>query len=168
MGGVTKKGNSNKQKTDDYTRLTNLNSLVSFLGGNISCVESEQLNVALAFLRSNNLEPEMPPRSFEHCVSQVVRFHDPSQIHFNFAHWDARRGEVDPLWLRTTVLEKLSQLGDHPSVLLIVSGLRNALLHAGRRWTRRREKTYREAIRMIELLAARQANPEQKLSVLFI
>ncbi|MBC8347658.1 MAG: hypothetical protein O3A82_04255 [Verrucomicrobia bacterium] len=110
----------------------------------------------------------MPPRSFEHCVSQVVRFHDPSQIHFNFAHWDARRGEVDPLWLRTTVLEKLSQLGDHPSVLLIVSGLRNALLRAGRRWTRRREETYREAIHTIELLAARQANPEQKLSVLFI
>lgn len=168
MEGVTKKGSPNKEKTDDYTRLTNLNSLVSFLGGNNSCVESEQLNVALAFLRSNNPEPEMPSRSFEHCVSQVIRFHDPSEIHFAFAHWDARRGEIDPLWLRATVLEKLSQLGDRPNILLIVSGLRKALLHEGRRWTRRREKTYREAIHMIECLAARQANPEQKLSVLFI
>jgi hypothetical protein len=165
---VTKKRSSKKQNTDDYTRLTNLNSLVSFLGGNISCVESEQLNVALAFLRSNNLESEMPPRSFEHCVSQVIRFHDPSRTHFDFAHWDARRGEVDPLWLRATVLEKLSELGTHRSILLIVSGLRNALLKAGCRWTSRRERAYREAIRMIELLAARQANPEQKLSVLFI
>ena len=168
MGGVTKKGSSNKQKTDDYTRLTNLNSLVSFLGGNTSCIESEQLNIALAFLRSNNPDPEMPSRSFEHCVSQVVRFHDPSQILFDFAHWDARRGQVDPLWLYSTVLEKLSQLGDQPSIILIVSGLKNAFIHPGCRWTRRREKTYREAIQMIEFLAVRQANPEQKLSVLFI
>tara|TARA_Y100000588_G_scaffold52354_1_gene49249 strand:- start:285 stop:782 length:498 start_codon:yes stop_codon:yes gene_type:complete len=165
---VTKKGSPNKQETDDYTRLTNLNSLVSFLGGNNSCVESEQLNVALAFLRSNNPDPEMPSRSFEHCVSQVVRFHDPGQIYFDFAHWDARRGEVDPLWLYTTVLEKLSGLGNQPSILLIVSGLRKALLQKGRRWTRCREKTYRESIRTIELLASRQANPKQKLSVLFI
>lgn len=168
MKGVNNKLSPNKLKADDYTRLTNLNSLVSFLGGNNTCVESEQLNIALAFLRSNNPEPEMPSRSFEHCVSQVIRFHDPNQINFDFAHWDARIGEVDPLWLYATVLEKLSQLGDQPSIILIVSGLRNAFLHLGRRWTRRREKTYREAIRMIELLAARQANPKQKLSVLFI
>ena len=165
---MTKKGSPNKQKTDDYTRLTNLNSLVSFLGGNNSCVESEQLNIALAFLRSNNPEPEMPSRSFEHCVSQVVRFHDPDRIQFDYAHWDARRGEVDPLWLYSTVLEKLLGLGNQPSSILIVSGLRKALLQKGQRWTRRREETYRESIRTIELLAARQANPKQKLSVLFI
>ena len=163
-----RKGNPTKNKIDDYTRLTNLNALVSLIEGDGACTEVRQLNVALEFLRSNDPVAEMAPISFEHCVSQVVRFHYASEVHFRHAHWDARRGEVDPLWLRACILDKVAALGDHPRALLIISGLRKALLPRGRRWTQRRERIYRESILMIESLAARQAHPGQRLSVLFI
>ena len=164
----TRKGSPTKDKIDDYTRLTNLNALVSLLEGDGSRDGVRQLNIALEFLRSNDPVSEMPPVSFEHCVSQVVRFHYASELNFRHAHWDARRGEVDSLWLRACILDKLATLDDHPCALLIVSGLRKALLPNGRRWTQRRERIYRESILMIESLASRQACPEQKLSVLFI
>ena len=163
-----RKGNPTTNKIDDYTRLSNLNALVSLLEGDGGCDGVRQLNVALEFLRANDPVAEMAPISFEHCVSQVVRFHYASELHFRHAHWDARRGEVDPLWLRTCILDKVAALGDHPRALLIISGLRKALLPPRRHWTQRRETIYRESILMIESLAARQAHPEQRLSVLFI
>ena len=164
----TRKGSPTKDKIDDYTRLTNLNALVSLLEKDGGCDEVRQLNIALEFLRANDPVAEMAPISFEHCVSQVVRFHYASKLHFRHAHWDARRGEVDPLWLRACILDKVAVLGNHPCALLIVSGLRKALLPTGRRWTQHRERIYRESMLMIESLAASQAHPEQKLSVLFI
>lgn len=168
---VTKKGSvrhKHRQKTDDYERLTHLNALVSMLGGETGPEEVAHLNVALRFLRENAPEPEMPPGSFAHCVTQVVRFHDPAENLFHHVLWDARDAETSPLWIRAEALEHLNPLRSHPNALLIVSGLRNACLPPRRRSTPRRQGAYREAMSIIESLAAQQAEPDQSLSVLFI
>jgi hypothetical protein len=162
------KGRASKRNTDDYTRLTNLNNLVSLLEGATACNNASQLNVALEFLRANELEPEMTRISFEHCVSQVVHFHFPSEEECKHAHWDAREEETDPLWIRSSIQKRITVLKGHSKALLIVSNLRQAMKPAGRRWTRRREAAYRESIQSIEEIAASNATPGQKLSILFI
>ena len=162
------KGRASKRNTDDYTRLTNLNNLVSLLEGATACNNASQLNVALEFLRANDPEPEMTRISFEHCVSQVVHFHFPSEEECKHAHWDAREEETDPLWIRSSIQKRMTVLKGHSKALLIVSNLRQAMKPAGRRWTRRREAAYRESIQSIEEIAASNATPDQKLSILFI
>ena len=162
------KGRTRKRNTDDYTRLTNLNNLVSLLEGTTACNNASQLNVALEFLRANDPEPEMTRISFEHCVSQVVHFHFPSEEECKHAHWDAREEQTDPLWIRSSIEKRMTVLQDHPKALLIVSNLRKVMKPPGRRWTRRREMAYRESIRTIEEIAVAKSTPDQKLSILFI
>ena len=75
--------------------------------------------------------------------------------------WDARDAETSPLWIRAEALEHLNPLRSHPNALLIVSGLRNACLPPRRRSTPRRQGAYREAMSIIESLAAQHPNAKR-------
>ena len=80
---MTKRVAKTAVKKDDYTRLQNLNALFSVIGSASTREETLQLQRTLSFLRENDEMRQMPVKSFEHCIEQVVRFHFPNKRNFN-------------------------------------------------------------------------------------
>jgi hypothetical protein len=62
-------------KKDDYTRLQNLNALFSVIGSTSTREETFAVAKDALFPYGKNDEMrQMPVKSFEHCIEQVVRF----------------------------------------------------------------------------------------------
>ena len=118
-------------------------------------------------MRDNDSDSQMPVKSFEHCIEQVVRFHFPNDRGFRFTHWNARCISIDPLWVRASVLEFIQSFQGSLRGLILVSGIRESLLRGGKRWTARRELEYQELRSFIENLVLRYAREDLDLSVLF-
>lgn len=154
-------------KRDDYTRLQNLNALFSVIGSVSTSEETLQLQRTLSFMRDNDSDSQMPIKSFEHCIEQVVRFHFPNDRGFRFTHWNARCISIDPLWVRASVLEFIQSFQGGLHGLILVSGIRESLLRGGKRWTVKREHEYQELRSFIENLVLRYAHKDLDLSVLF-
>ena len=154
-------------KRDDYTRLQNLNALFSVIGSVSTSEETLQLQRTLSFMRDNDSDSQMPIKSFEHCIEQVVRFHFPNDRGFRFTHWNARCISIDPLWVRASVLEFIQSFRGSLRGLILVSGIRESLLKGGKRWTIKREREYQELRSFIENLVLRYAHEDLDLSVLF-
>ena len=154
-------------KRDDYTRLQNLNALFSVIGSASTNDETLQLQRTLSFMRDNDSDSQMPIKSFEHCIEQVVRFHFPNDRGFRFIHWNARSISIDPLWVRASVLEFIQSFQGNLRGLILVSGIRESLLGGGKRWTVKKEDEYKELRSFIENLVLRYAHEELDLSVLF-
>ena len=154
-------------KRDDYTRLQNLNALFSVIGSVSTSEETLQLQRTLSFMRDNDSDSQMPIKSFEHCIEQVVRFHFPNDRGFRFTHWNARCISIDPLWVRASVLEFIQSFQGSLHGLILVSGIRESLLRGGKRWTVKRELEYQELRSFIENLVLRYAHKDLDLSVLF-
>ena len=154
-------------KRDDYTRLQNLNALFSVIGSASTSEETLQLQRTLSFMRENDSDSQMPIKSFEHCIEQVVRFHFPNERGFHFTHWNARSISIDPLWVRASVMEFIKSFQGNLRGLILVSGLRESLLKGGKRWTAKKEREYQELRCFIEALVLRYAQENQDLSVLF-
>jgi hypothetical protein len=154
-------------KRDDYTRLQNLNALFSVIGSVSTSEETMQLQRTLSFMRDNDSDSQMPVKSFEHCIEQVVRFHFPNDRGFRFTHWNARCISIDPLWVRASVLEFIQSFRGSLRGLILVSGIRESLLKGGKRWTAKREREYQELRSFIENLVLRYAHEDLDLSVLF-
>ena len=154
-------------KRDDYTRLQNLNALFSVIGSVSTSEETLQLQRTLSFMRDNDSDSQMPVKSFEHCIEQVVRFHFPNDRGFRFTHWNARCISIDPLWVRASVLEFIQSFQGSLHGLILVSGIRESLLKGGKRWTAKREREYQELRSFIENLVLRYAHEDLDLSVLF-
>ena len=96
-------------KTDDFARLTSLNSLLSLLSGG-SSLESEQISAVLRFLRSET-GTHLLPNDYDANVTRIVQLHDPGKRRFSATvHWDLRNDCIDPLWLRANLLAKLDLL----------------------------------------------------------
>ena len=81
---MTKRVAKTAVKKDDYTRLQNLNALFSVIGSASTREETLQLQRTLSFLRENDEMRQMPVKSFEHCIEQVVRFHFPNKRNLNY------------------------------------------------------------------------------------
>jgi hypothetical protein len=126
-----------------------------------------QLQRTLSFMRDNDSDSQMPIKSFEHCIEQVVRFHFPNDGGFRFTHWNARCISIDPLWVRASVLEFIQSFRGSLRGLILVSGIRESLLKGGKRWTAKREREYQELRSFIENLVLRYAHEDLDLSVLF-
>ena len=154
-------------KRDDYTRLHNLNALFSVIGSVSTSEETLQLQRTLSFMRDNDSDSQMPIKSFEHCIEQVVRFHFPNDRGFRFTHWNARCISIDPLWVRASVLEFIQSFQGNLHGLILVSGIRESLLRGGKRWTIKKEREYQELRSFIENLVLRYAHKDLDLSVLF-
>ncbi|MFP6893157.1 MAG: hypothetical protein VCA18_05370 [Opitutales bacterium] len=154
-------------KRDDYTRLQNLNALFSVIGSASTNEETLQLQRTLSFMQENDSDSQMPIKSFEHCIEQVVRFHFPNDRGFRFIHWNARSISIDPLWVRASVLEFIQSFQGNLRGLILVSGIRESLLGVGKRWTVKKEDEYKELRSFIENLVLRYAHKELDLSVLF-
>ena len=154
-------------KRDDYTRLQNLNALFSVIGSVSTSEETLQLQRTLSFMRDNDSDSQMPIKSFEHCIEQVVRFHFPNDRGFRFTHWNARCISIDPLWVRASVLEFIQSFQGSLHGLILVSGIRESLLRGGKRWTIKKEREYQELRSFIENLVLRYAHKDLDLSVLF-
>ena len=154
-------------KRDDYTRLQNLNALFSVIGSASTNEETLQLQRTLSFMRENDSDSQMPIKSFEHCIEQVVRFHFPNERGFRFTHWNARCISIDPLWVRASVLDFIQSIQGSLRGLILVSGIREYLLHGGKRWTARKEREYQELRSFIEALVLRHTRNDVDLSVLF-
>lgn len=154
-------------KKDDYTRLQNLNALFSVIGSTSTREETLQLQRTLSFLRENDEMRQMPVKSFEHCIEQVVRFHFPNKRNLNYTHWNARVSSIEPLWVHASVLESINSFQNTFRGLLLVSGLKESLMNKNKRWTAKKEQNYREIRSFIEELVMHNANPDQDLSVLF-
>jgi hypothetical protein len=154
-------------KRDDYTRLQNLNALFSVIGSASTNDETLQLQRTLSFMQENDSDSQMPIKSFEHCIEQVVRFHFPNDRGFRFIHWNARSISIDPLWVRASVLEFIQSFQGNLRGLILVSGIRESLLGVGKRWTVKKEDEYKELRSFIENLVLRYAHKELDLSVLF-
>ena len=164
---MTKRVAKTAVKKDDYTRLQNLNALFSVIGSASTREETLQLQRTLSFLRENDEMRQMPVKSFEHCIEQVVRFHFPNKRNLNYTHWNARVSSIEPLWIRASVLEFVNSIHNTFKGLLLVSGLKESLMGKNRRWTIKKEKDYQELRSFIEELVLHNAMPEQDLSVLF-
>jgi hypothetical protein len=164
---VEKKVTKTATKRDDYTRLQNLNALFSVIGSVSTSEETLQLQRTLSFMRDNDSDSQMPVKSFEHCIEQVVRFHFPNDRGFRFTHWNARCISIDPLWVRASVLEFIQSFQGTLRGLILVSGIRESLLKGGKRWTAKREREYQELRSFIENLVLRYAHEDLDLSVLF-
>ena len=155
-------------KKDDYTRLQHLNSLFMVIGSVSTAEETMQLQCTLSFMRQNDEGGVMSAKSFEHCIDQVVRFHFPNKRNLQYAHWNARKSILDPLWVRASALSFVESV-DRSSMrgLLLVSGLRESLRRGKKRWTVKCEQEYLETRDFIENLILRNSRKEQDLSVLF-
>ena len=155
-------------KKDDYTRLQHLNSLFMVIGSVSTAEETMQLQCTLSFMRQNDEGGVMSAKSFEHCIDQVVRFHFPNKRNLQYAHWNARKSTLDPLWVRASALSFVESV-DRSSMrgLLLVSGLRESLRIGKKRWTVKCEQEYLETRDFIENLILRNSRKEQDLSVLF-
>jgi len=155
-------------KKDDYTRLQHLNSLFMVIGSVSTAEETMQLQCTLSFMRQNDEGGVMSAKSFEHCIDQVVRFHFPNKRNLQYAHWNARKSTLDPLWVRASALSFVESV-DRSSMrgLLLVSGLRESLRRGKKRWTLKCEQEYLETRDFIENLILRNSRKEQDLSVLF-
>lgn len=164
---VEKRVTKTAAKRDDYTRLQNLNALFSVIGSVSTSEETLQLQRTLSFMRENDSDCQMPVKSFEHCIEQVVRFHFPNERGFPFIHWNARSISIDPLWIRASVLEFVQSFQGSLRGLILVSGIRESLLRGGKRWSGKKEREYQEIRSFIETLALRHAREELDLSVLF-
>ena len=154
-------------KRDDYTRLQNLNALFSVIGSASTNEETLQLQRTLSFMQENDSDSQMPTKSFEHCIEQVVRFHFPNDRGFRFIHWNARSISIDPLWVRASALEFIQSFQGSLRGLILVSGIRESLLRGGKRWTVKKEHEYKELRSFIENLVLRYAHEDLDLSVLF-
>jgi hypothetical protein len=155
-------------KKDDYTRLQHLNSLFMVIGSVSTAEETMQLQCTLSFMRQNDEGGVMSAKSFEHCIDPVVRFHFPNKRNLQYAHWNARKSTLDPLWVRASALSFVESV-DRSSMrgLLLVSGLRESLRRGKKRWTVKCEQEYLETRDFIENLILRNSRKEQDLSVLF-
>ena len=154
-------------KTDDFSRLTYLNSLLSLLSGGPT-VETEQISAVLRFLRSEG-DPNLLPADYDDKIATIIQLHDPGQRRFSaIQHWDLRNDCIDPLWLRANLLAKLDLLEGQPGGLLVITGLRQRLCPPPRRWTRRRANVYHDLVTFIERTAAEKASPEKVLTLLFV
>ncbi|MFP6902001.1 MAG: hypothetical protein VCA36_13720 [Opitutales bacterium] len=154
-------------KTDDFARLNYLNSMLSLLSGG-STAKTEQISAVLRFLRSEN-DCDLLPADYDANVIQIVELHDPSKRRFStIAHWDVRDQCVEPLWLRANLVAKLKSIEGHPSALLIVTGLRQRLCPAPKRWTKRRAASYRDVVAYVEKTALEKSLPHGILTLLFV
>lgn len=154
-------------KTDDFARLTSLNSLLCLLSGG-SSLEAEQISAVLSFLRSET-GPQLLPSDYDANVTRIVELHDPSKHRFSgISHWDVRNNCIDPLWLRADLLSKLERLEHESSGLLVISGLRQGICPSPKRWTKRREALYQELVSFIEKTAAEKAAHSKTLTLLFV
>ena len=154
-------------KTDDFARLTSLNSLLCLLSGG-SSLEAEQISAVLSFLRSET-GSKLLPSDYDANVTRIVELHDPSKLCFSgISHWDVRNNCIDPLWLRADLLSKLEKLENESSGLLVISGLRQGICPPPKRWTKRREALYQELVSFIEKTAAEKAVQSKILTLLFV
>ena len=154
-------------KTDDFARLTCLNSLLSLLSGG-SSLESEQISAVLRFLRAET-GTHLLPNDYDANVTRIVQLHDPGKRRFSaIAHWDLRNDCIEPLWLRAHLLAKLAPLQTEPSGLLVITGLRQCLCPPPKRWTKRRAAKYQEVVSFIEQTALEKSSPPETLTLLFV
>ena len=154
-------------KTDDFARLTSLNSLLCLLSGG-SRLEAKQISAVLNFLRSET-GSKLLPSDYDANVTRIVELHDPSKLCFSgISHWDVRNHCIDPLWLRADLLSKLEKLECESSGLLVISGLRQGICPSPKRWTKRREALYQELVSFIEKTAAEKAVQSKTLTLLFV
>lgn len=154
-------------KTDDFARLTSLNSLLCLLSGG-SSLEAEQISAVLSFLRSET-GSKLLPSDYDANVTRIVELHDPSKLCFSgISHWDVRNNCIDPLWLRADLLSKLEKLENESSGLLVISGLRQGICPSPKRWTKRREALYQELVSFIEKTATEKAVQSKALTLLFV
>ena len=154
-------------KTDDCTRLTYLNSLLSLLSGGAT-EETAQISAVLRFLQTED-GTHFLPADYDENVACIVKLHDPSQRRFSASvHWDLRNECIDPLWLRANLLVKLELLDEQPSGLLVITGLRQRFCPRPKRWTRRRASAYHDLIAFIEQTAAEKATAKNMITLLFV
>ena len=108
----------------------------------------------------------IPFEDFQHAVL-LLRERIPSTAE-GFAHWDAGAcpDGFSPLWARTELIGILKSLASEPRATLLVTHLAESIRSPGRRWTRRSQREYGEAVAFIRDLARRWSRPSARLKLI--
>jgi hypothetical protein len=86
-----------------------------------------------------------------------------------FAHWHVPRlDDFSPLWIRQAIVSEMKKLAGRREVLLLVTGLREAVCPEGKYWTKHREAQYQRVRSWIEELVCAWATKGSKLQVVVL
>ncbi len=148
-----------------------INSVFPEITGNDLYLADQILRAIEGAAVSRHQRPDGTPSapSFEDFQQAVLLLRErlPSTME-GFAHWDAGACPegFSPLWARTELIGILKSLAPEPRATLLVTNLAESIRPPGRRWTRRSQREYGEAIAFIRDLARRWSRPSARLKLI--
>lgn len=114
--------------------------------------------------------PEIPDPAFAAAAKKLLERLCASHSDHGFYHWDAAASPMGatPLFTRENVMTGLKRLAPYREATLLITNLRPAHCPPRRRWSKRRERDYREALALIRALAAERSRPSANVNLLFL
>lgn len=113
---------------------------------------------------------EIPDPTFAAAAKKLLERLGASRSDHGFYHWDAAASPTGatPLFARENVMTGLKRLAPFREATLLITNLRPAHCPPRHRWSKRREREYREALALIRALAAERSRPSANVNLLFL
>ena len=110
--------------------------------------------------------------SLEKYVGKLARLHfgeecEPTEL--TFAHWHVPLIEdFSPLWIRQAIVSEMKKLAGRHEVMLLVTGLREAVCPEGKYWTKHCECEYQRVRNWIDELACEWITQDSNLQLVVL
>jgi hypothetical protein len=159
-------------RRDPVEQLRALNELLAHTAAS-DPERAEHARRALDFFsdeQARATEGQITP-SVGQCARELARLHlgDQPEARIAFSHWHIPEGQAcEPLWLRSEIVTRMRELAGRRAVLLLVTGLREALSPPATYWTSARQLEYQRVCDSIDQLACAWASRGSNLQVVVI
>lgn len=156
-----------KTAGEEAAKLHFINSLFADLTGN-DLYLARQVKAAID-CSLGDLSPQLQSEQFTQAAIQLLEKHFRRRPRHGFSHWDcsANGHGFNPLWARQELIAIFKKLSPYPQATVLVTNLRSCICPPGKRWTKRLNHDYAEAVAFIQELARTWSTRRANITLLF-
>lgn len=145
----------------EISRLSQLNRILSRTIGDAPEI-ADEVEAALAFSRGTAQSV-----NFNEAAAGLITLYRQT-LTIPIEHLMVTTENVSPIFLRPALMEPLRHLAGVRIGLLVVSGLRQAICPADRRFTKKKREAYEQAVSLIEELVIERTMASTRLQLIIV
>jgi hypothetical protein len=154
-------------KPSPVQRLKTLNTLLTAINPR-SAEEAMEIRKAVEFFLEEIQKNSESESKFPSFAKEILTIHSEENGKNGLCFWDVNVEEKDPLWMRSTFINKLETIRDFDRATFVIYGLRETVFENQKYWTKKTENQYCEIRGYLEEIAVEWQDNGKTLNLIYI
>jgi hypothetical protein len=154
-------------KSSPVQRLKTLNTLLTAINPR-SAEEAKEIRKAVDFFLEEIQKNSESESKFPSFAKEILTIHSEDNPLSGLCFWDVNGEEKDPLWMRSTFVDKLESIREFERATFVIYGLRETVFENQKYWTKKTEAQYREIRSYLEEIAVEWQDNGKTLNLIYI